>query len=277
MKNNFWFWVIAIAITLGAAYYQRKTGPTYPAKVEFKLEDKEYYISLPRSHGGTTDCPIQVEMIDTSYKGEVIYRHYPAMDGWISIPMMRHGEKLTGLLPNQPPAGKLQYYLVLKKAEAKIEIGTEKPTIVRFKGDVPAYILIPHILFMFFAMLLSNLSGALAIGNRPAYKKYTNYSLFALFIGGMVLGPIVQKFAFGELWTGIPFGFDLTDNKTLIAFVFFLLAVLGNLKKDRKYLTILASVILLIVYSVPHSLYGSTLNTATGKVVQGWILFTGLF
>jgi hypothetical protein len=277
MKNNIWFWVIAIVITLGAAYYQKKTGPTYPAKTEYKLDGKNYYISLPRSHGGNSDCPIEIQITDTSYTGEVLYRHFPAMDAWISIDMKRDGQKLIGLLPNQPPAGKLQYFLVLKKADQKVEIGTQKPTIVRFKGDVPAYILIPHILFMFIAMLLSNLSGAMAIGNRPAYRKYTNYALFALFIGGMILGPIVQKFAFGELWTGIPFGFDLTDNKTLIAFVFFFLAVLGNLKKERKYLTILAAIILLIVYSVPHSLYGSTLNTATGKVVQGWILFTNLF
>ena len=272
MKNNIWFWVIAIVITLGAAYYQRKTGPTYPAKIEYNLDGINYHLSLPRTHGGLTDCPIMIDIIDTAYKGEVMYRHFPGSEPWMSIAMIRNGQSLVGLLPNQPPAGKLQYFIILKKNEQKVEIGTDKPTVVRFKGDVPAYILIPHILFMFIAMLLSNLSGAMAIGNRPAFRKYTNYTLLALFIGGMILGPVVQKFAFGELWTGVPFGFDLTDNKTLIAFVFFLLAVLGNLKKERKYLTILASIILLIVYSVPHSLYGSTLNTATGKVVQGWIL-----
>jgi hypothetical protein len=277
MKSNIWFWVIAVVITLSAAYYQRKTGPTYPAKIDYKLDGKDYHISLPRTHGGTSDCPIEIEVSDTGFQGQVLYRHYPVKDVWISLTMKREGKMLIALLPNQPPAGKLQYFLVLNKAEEKVEIGSEKPTVVRYKGEVPAYILIPHILFMFIAMLLSNLSGALAIGNRSVYRKYTNYTLVALFIGGMILGPIVQKFAFGELWTGIPFGFDLTDNKTLIAFVFFLVAVLGNLKKERRYLTILASIILLIVYSVPHSLYGSTLNTATGKVVQGWILFTGMF
>ncbi len=49
----------------------------------------------------------------------------------------------------------------------------------------------------------------------------------------MILGPIVQKYAFGELWTGIPFGWDLTDNKTLIAFLFWILAVIMNRKKER--------------------------------------------
>ena len=41
--------------------------------------------------------------------------------------------------------------------------------------------------------------------------------LLLLAVGGFILGPLVQNYAFGELWTGVPFGWDLTDNKTLIA------------------------------------------------------------
>lgn len=275
-KNNTWFWVIAVIITLVTVFYQKITGPTYPAKIKYSLDGKVYKITLPRSHGGTTDCPIEISATDTSLKAELMYRHFPGNDSWTSIAMHRKGEFITGKLPNQPPAGKLQYYIILSKSEQRVEIGTDKPIVVRFKGDVPSYILIPHVLFMFIAMLFSNVCGALAIGNRPAFRKYTYYTFAALLIGGMILGPLVQKFAFGDLWTGIPFGYDLTDNKTLIAFLFFLAAVLGNLKKERRYLTILAAVILIIVYSVPHSLYGSTLNIATGKVVQGSILFTGI-
>ena len=94
--------------------------------------------------------------------------------------------------------------------------------------------------------------------------------LFA--IGGIVLGPIVQYYAFGDFWTGIPFGWDLTDNKTLIALIFWILAVIMNRKKERPLYTILAAVILLIVFSIPHSLFGSQLDYASGKVTQGIIL-----
>ena len=276
-KSNAWFWVIAVVITLVTVFYQKITGPTYPAKIKYTLDGKIYKLTFPRTHGGTTDCPITISAADTAYKAELLYRHYPGNEEWTSMKMQRTGELLTGNLPNQPPAGKLQYYVELTKADQKVEIAAEKPIVVRYKGDVPAAILIPHVLFMFIAMLFSNLCGALALGNRPAFRKYTYYTFAALLIGGMILGPLVQKYAFGDLWTGVPFGYDLTDNKTLIAFIFFLVAVIGNIKKERKYLTIIASIVLIIVYSVPHSLYGSTLNTATGKVVQGWILFTGLF
>ncbi len=88
----------------------------------------------------------------------------------------------------------------------------------------------------------------------------------------MILGPLVQKYAFGELWTGVPFGWDLTDNKTLIAFIFWILAVVMNRKKERPLYTALAAVVLLLVYSIPHSMFGSELDYATGQVTQGLIL-----
>jgi hypothetical protein len=88
----------------------------------------------------------------------------------------------------------------------------------------------------------------------------------------MVLGPIVQFFAFREFWTGIPFGWDLTDNKTLIALIFWIIAVYMNKKSDRPIYTILASIMLLLVFSVPHSLFGSEFNYSTGQVTNGIIL-----
>ena len=92
-----------------------------------------------------------------------------------------------------------------------------------------------------------------------------------LFAGGMILGPVVQNFAFGELWTSVPFSWDLTDNKTLVAFTFWIIAVAGNWIKDRPYLSILAAIILLLVYSIPHSMFGSELDYSTKVIRQGWI------
>jgi hypothetical protein len=70
----------------------------------------------------------------------------------------------------------------------------------------------------------------------------------------------------------VPFGWDLTDNKTLIALIFWILAVLMNRKKERPVYVILASVVLLLVYSIPHSLLGSELNYGSGQVTQGLFL-----
>ena len=124
---------------------------------------------------------------------------------------------------------------------------------------------------MFIAMLLSTLAGLMAAVKHPQYKKYALWTLILFLIGGFILGPLVQLHAFGELWTGIPFGWDLTDNKTLIAAAFWILAVVMNRKHNRPFYTILAAVVLLLVFSIPHSMFGSEFNYTSGQMTQGMI------
>ena len=175
-------------------------------------------------------------------------------------------------VPQQPAAGKLQYYFEITDSKGTRSYLKETPVVIRFKGGVPAFILIPHILLMFVAMLFSTLAGLMAVIKYPMFKKYAFWTLILFIAGGMVLGPIVQYFAFGDFWTGIPFGWDLTDNKTLIALIFWILAVVMNRKKEKPLYTVLAAVVLLLVFSIPHSLFGSELNYSTGQVTQGIIL-----
>ena len=142
--------------------------------------------------------------------------------------------------------------------------------ITRFKGHVPGVVLIPHILLMFSAMLLSTLAGFEAIAKGKYIYQFTLWTAILLFFGGMVLGPIVQKLAFGQLWTGFPLGMDLTDNKALIAMVAWLLALWkGRKGQSARGWVILAAVVLLVVYSIPHSLMGSELNYETMQVETG--------
>jgi len=121
-------------------------------------------------------------------------------------------------------------------------------------------------------MLFSTLAGLMSVIKYPLYKKYGIWTLCLFIAGGFILGPIVQFYAFNELWTGIPFGWDLTDNKTLIALIFWIFAVVMNRKKERPLYTALAAFVLLLVFSIPHSLFGSELNYTTGHVIQGIIL-----
>jgi hypothetical protein len=50
------------------------------------------------------------------------------------------------------------------------------------------------------------------------------------------------------------------------------MAVVMNRKKELPIFTIVAAVVLLLVFSIPHSLFGSELNITTGQVTQGIIL-----
>ena len=270
MKKTF-FWILAIVITLSSAYYQRKTGPTKPKKNEVEFNDRTLNFRLPRSHVSTRDCIIQIPVNDSLIDGEIMFKRYPTNDEWRSIELNNADKNLTGYLPKQPPAGKLEYFIRLWKKESPGNIKKTPKVIIRYKGEVPDWALIPHVLFMFIAMLLSNLTGLFALGKMKQQVFYGRLTLTLLIAGGLIFGPVVQYFAFGQAWTGVPLGWDLTDNKTLIAVLFWIAAVLANRKKTNYKYTLVASIVLLLIYIMPHSLFGSELDYEKGEVVTGMI------
>jgi hypothetical protein len=126
---------------------------------------------------------------------------------------------------------------------------------------VPAFLIIIHALLMFLGMLLSNMAGLTALDGKRNPRNYALWTLGFLIVGGLILGSIVQKMSFGAFWTGIPFGTDLTDNKTLIALVAWVVAVVAGRKgKPARGWVLAAALIVLVVYSIPHSLLGSELE-----------------
>ncbi len=274
-KAKLYKWVVicflAVTLTVLARIYQSLNGPTNPKRVELWLNDNQLYkFKLPRSHGGSKDCLIELPVSDPQVTGEVFFRRYPTHETWQQTNLIRVGQNLAAFLPYQPPAGKLEYYIVFRQNQNVFRIPAGEPVIIRFRGDVPAGIIIPHALLMFVALLFSNLAFFLALFGLKQYRLFGLITFTALLIGGMIFGPLVQKYAFGQYWTGFPNGLDLTDNKTLIAFILWTVAVVTNIGKERRFWTILAAMVMLVIFSIPHSIRGSELDRETGSVKTGF-------
>lgn len=270
--KNVTFWALALIITLVAAVYQRATGPTYPAHGAAEIGGKSYDYKLIRSHGGDADAPIIIAISDVDVEGVLVYKRYKVNEDWTEVPLQRAGDNLIGHLPHQPPAGKLEYYLRLHRGDQMITIPKDRDLVIRFKGAVPILALLPHVLLMFFAMLVSSRAGLEALVKDGKPRKYALWAAGLLFLGGMIMGPIVQKYAFGAFWTGAPFGWDLTDNKTLIAILGWAVALMAGTKgRQARAYVVGASLLLLLVYSIPHSTMGSELNYESGQVVSSGV------
>ncbi len=270
MLKTILLWVLAVIITLGAAVYQRLTGPTYPLSLTTSISGKTIDYSLPRTHGGSTDLPVVISVPDTMVNGILVYKRFKTDDSLTYIPMTRIGDTLKAALPNQPPAGKLEYNVDLYTEDTHVNLPGEQSVVVRFKGAVPGAVILPHVVFIFLAMLWSTRTGLEAFRKNGKTGSLTLQTVLLLLVGGMIMGPIVQKFAFGEYWTGIPFGWDLTDNKTLVAFVGWLLALWRHRhSKFPRFWILAASLILIGIFTIPHSTMGSELNYDTGDIETG--------
>jgi hypothetical protein len=172
--------------------------------------------------------------------------------------MLRSGTVLEGTLPRQPAGGKLAYQLHLIRPPETVVLPPQ-PAITRFKDPVSPYVLVPHVLAMFLGMLWSTRAGLAAITG-GAMRALTWTTLALLGVGGFVLGPWMQHQAFGEWWTGVPFGYDLTDNKTLIAIVAWALAAWRVHRGDGRVAVALAALVTLVIFAIPHSTWGTEIR-----------------
>lgn len=255
-------WILAIFITLSSVVYQRKTGPTYPVEGSTTIlgTDIEYY--FPRSQNTGEQATITLDTGDSSLTAVLKWKRFKSHDEWQYLPFTQAADGLHASLPSQPPAGKIIYFVEISDIASATPMPLlEEATIIRFKGAVPAAVLIPHILFMFAAMLLATRSGLAAYAESDSVSRYVLTTGIFLLLGGLILGPMVQKHAFDAYWTGWPWGTDLTDNKTAVAFLSWALAF-WRIKKtgQAKAWVIAAALITLAVYLIPHSAFGSELD-----------------
>jgi hypothetical protein len=221
-------------------------------------------VSLQRTHSTTSGAPAAVPAMDADLEGMLYWRRYPTTNPFAALPLRREGAELAAALPAEPPAGKVEYYLHLKAgaATARVPSNPGETVILRYHGPVPLGVLAPHIAVMFLAMLVGVRAGLGAALGTGEHRSLALWTLAALTLGGLLLGPVTQKYAFGAFWTGVPFGWDLTDNKTLIMWVGWAVAGVSVARRWRaaRWLVVLASVVMIAVYLVPHSVRGSQLD-----------------
>jgi hypothetical protein len=261
-------WVAAVVLMLAAAGYQRRTGPTYPVHGSFEVAGQTYNYELVRSAYTTDDAQVEIPDPVEGVTAVLHYKRFRQSDEFASVPFRADEGRLIAELPAQPPAGKLEYFVILQlpNGGTRIPDAARGNVVMRFKDHVPLYFLLPHVLMMFFSMLIGLRAGLAALFAPRPMRTLTWITLIGMTIGGMVLGPIAQKYAFGAFWTGFPFGYDLTDNKVLIMWLLWVAAgviVWYRIREDvrlPRYAVLVAALATVVVYVIPHSVQGSELD-----------------
>ncbi len=253
-------WIIAIVLTMASVVYQRLTGPTHPERGSVTIDGQSIDFKLIRTHDTTTDAEIKIKAPDTNITGQIKYRRFKSHDDWTVADLSREGEYLSFFIPKQPMAGKVSYQITLTGKDQVAHVLTGEPVVMRFKGPVPPYILWPHVFFMLTWMFMSTRTGLQALVKGSSLYRYTLATTVLLAGGGLVFGPMVQKFAFDAFWTGWPFGHDLTDNKTIVAFFFWAMALWKSRKNSGRGWIITAAIATFVVYLIPHSVLGSEID-----------------
>ena len=272
-------WVLACLITVSCFMYQDKTGPTYPLQGEIDTKLGAVSFKFLRSETIGTDLKIMLlEPVPEGLTAHVEYRRSKSNDDWSTVPMesgtfefsrRASSEVVTGIGAELPyleeRAGKYEYYVYVDDGSGEpISVTGDKPVYARYKDEVPTAVLLVHILAVFTSMALAIRTTLEALID-GSFKWMIVATIVSLLVGAFVLGPLVQLYAFGVWWSGIPFGYDWTDNKVLVELFFWLVAAYLNRGKRRSRSSVfVAGLATLLVYFIPHSLFGSEYDYRTG-------------
>jgi len=268
--KNIGLWVLAVLLALAAMIYQRSTGPTYEYKGKLEHNGEQFKYKLLRSQETTEGAKIILpEIPNADYSATLNYKRYQTADAFTSVAFEpQNNNERAAQLPVQPAAGKMEYFITgtIDGTKFKIPESGADNIVLRYKDPVSDYILIPHVFMMIMVIIFGIRAGLSALFNDNTMRRWTVIAFLSMTIGGMILGPLVQKSAFGEYWTGFPFGGDFTDNKMLIMWVAWALAlaIIGLKPKKKENISratvALAAAVMTVVYLIPHSLGGSTLD-----------------
>ena len=279
-----WKIVVAILFTLLLLAFTRKT--TAVRSVHLTVQQEGILIdhhTVPKQMGD--EIPVMSAKVEGASEVRLVYRI--GEDGqYQSVTMSRRAEEenvFEASIPLHPKGMKAWYYLEAvdqcQDGQVKVTLpepnsGQIKPIRHKFEGEVPAYIIVPHILSIFAAIFFATLTLFSAIdlkrgkGSLKRSVRLCLATLILLFVGFIPFGWAMNYFAFGVLWEAFPFGRDVTDNKSQIMFLFWLVTLITvkgtlwgkgegkNLITHRGYstLVIVSFVATMIILAVPHSL-----------------------
>ncbi|KPL03922.1 MAG: hypothetical protein AMJ90_02735 [candidate division Zixibacteria bacterium SM23_73_2] len=283
--------ILALVLTIILLVFARKTSMVRSVYMEAeKGKVKIEHYTVPKKEGaGDAVIPVNIKGIENQENRVLLlYRFKKKESGTLTdyfstsmIPDQKNVAGFKGIIPHQPKGDLTFYYIKVVDENGQTTLtlprtknSKVKPIRLRFEGEVPGTVLLPHILAMFggvFFAFLSFFSIFELKGKKITLQRSVNLSrmtLGILFLGTFPLGWALNWYAFGVLWEAFPFGKDITDNKTQIVFLFWLLTLIfvkgsflsgdsrKNILGEKTYfwMVFASFLVTILMYLVPHSL-----------------------
>jgi len=280
------FWKIGLAFLLTIAFliFSRKTAAVRSVNETVRQHGISIeHNTVPKQVGD--EIPVISVRVEGASQVRLVYKI--GQEGeytWVEmLPKRGEEEVYSASIPWHPKAVKAWYYLEASRADEEGTVtvvlpqkssGEVKPIRLKFEGEVPAYIVIPHVLCIFAAIFFAILTVFSAIelkrgtGSLRKSVKLCGVTVLLLFLGFFPFGWAMNYFAFGVLWEAFPFGRDVTDNKSQIMILFWLVALFlvkgtlwgkgdsRNLVSGSGYATwvFVSFIATLLILAIPHSL-----------------------
>lgn len=253
----FWIWVLTVLVALAGMMFQRLTAPSFPLAVEVEHEGAVLTCVMGRSSVGAENQRLVVAGVHADWEGELLWRSFEKRGVFRREPMRNLGEMMVGELPLQTRGTRVEYRIELDADGEVVRLPSFGTVMTRFKGATPFWVAFGHVLLIFLGLLFAARAGleALTLGGRA--RAHSLVALLSFSLGGLLFGVLMKSSAYGRYWSGLPTGFDGTDNKTLVLLVAWSLPLILHLAGRRsRGLILLASLLTVLAFFLPHTVLG---------------------
>jgi hypothetical protein len=258
--SPFSMWLVALVITALGLVIQRKTGEKMPLSLETQWQGRQVRTVLARSHVGPGGQRLVIEGVDPDWHGTVVWRRYGQGNVYRRESLRNLGSMLSGELSPQPRGSALEYRVEVEAQGNKLLRLPEHGTVItRYKGATPLWVSLPHLFLLYLGLFLGVRAGLEALALGPRSHILAGLALICFLFGGLLFGPLMKVNAYGILWRGPPVGLDSTDTKTVVLVLAWLVPVILRARERRaRRWVILASVLSVIAFLIPHSVFGTS-------------------
>jgi hypothetical protein len=276
-KNMTFRIIVSVVLTIVLLGVSRRTSPRHTQEIAIGFG------GVNITHLTVTESKIgQMQTVElnlsggdvASIQGVLHYNYENESDQSFNMEGQGTG-KLTAKLPPGEIGKRLHYRVELLQngvMDASIPPISEPGYLVKYKGEVSLFVLIPHIFLMFISVFFAFLSafyGLDLLSGKARMKAAAISVLLALLcgvFGGILIGIKVSHDVFGGSgWGGWPLGNDVTDTKTEFYLLFWLITIIlgwGALSgkkimlsnKGFGWMIMISFIVTLAAFLIPHSI-----------------------
>lgn len=248
MKQNIILWIAAAVITFIAGFLQSRISGDYPVSGSFGIEGKEIGYKLDRVSYGDKDYRFSLRSEIKNLEGTVNWRPAGARK-WESLELSGSGEIISGKIPVQKPATKVEYYVTVNYNSKSYNIPqNNKPVTLTFYGNIPSSISFYYWSTLLGLVLLSVRTGLEYFHHPGKIKKLNIFTLIFAVVNVFAFHPLRTTYKLGAVGkTVIPITEMFQLSSVLLAVTWIIAtALIFNTKNYRIWAPAAAIVTLLI-------------------------------
>lgn len=203
-KNNFILWIAAFIITFLTLYFANLFSEEYPITGTIGIAGKKISYRFERVHYNNDNLNIIIRSDIDSVKGNIFWKEISFNDIWNIVELKDSTSVLTGVIPNQKPSKKIEYYVELNYRDKKFYLPDHKKVSLIFYGKISPALKAIEFMLLYLGLFLGIRTAIEYFNNSTKSKKLSIMTTIVFITLTLLINPLYLTYKLGYMNNSIP-------------------------------------------------------------------------